>query len=153
MFGLPHAVQFFLFFKSLGLGMVTGFVCLFFCLLRGLIPHKSVAVFFEDVLFFCVSALLLYYFLFTCNAGIPRLYLLAGDFSGACLCFYCFRPAVDRACCVLRFRRKAESTRKAGSSRPAKGEHPPVRKLQNRINKLKNKKKSEKTEKRLDFSN
>lgn len=106
MFGLPHSVQILLFFKSLGLGMATGFCCLFFCLLRGLLPHRSVAVFFEDILFFCLSALLFYYFLFTYNAGIPRLYLLAGDFFGGCLCFYCFRPAVDRLCRALKANRK-----------------------------------------------
>ena len=101
MFGLPHSVQIFLFFKSVGLGTVTGALFLLFRLLRGLVPHHWIAVFFEDLLLCCFSSLLLFYFLFTCNAGIPRFYLLCGDAVGFCLCLRCFGPLVDRLLFLL----------------------------------------------------
>ena len=87
MFGVPHSVQVFLFLKSVGLGFATGGVYLPLRLLRRLVPHRSAAVFFEDVLFCGFAALLLFYFLFTYNAGVPRAYLLAGDALGFFLCY------------------------------------------------------------------
>ena len=91
MFGLLHSVQVFILLKSVGLGMLFGLLWLLFDAFRRFVPHVWAAVMAEDVLFFCVAAVLTFLFLFAYNAGIPRLYVFFGEAAGLLLCGAVFR--------------------------------------------------------------
>ena len=82
MFGLLHSVQIFVFFKSIGLGGLLGLISFILSLLRCFLPHVRIVLFLEDVLFFILSAVFTFLFLFSYNAGIPRLYVFVGEAVG-----------------------------------------------------------------------
>ena len=91
MFGLLHSVQIFIFFKSVGLGILLGGFYLLFSAFRYFFSHIWFAVFAEDILFFIVFAVTTFLFLFVYNAGIPRFYVFVGESVGLFLAGTVFR--------------------------------------------------------------
>ena len=79
--GYEHAVQLSVLFKAVGLGYLIGFLFGFFSFFNS-VSKNAIAVFFRDILFFVLSAALSFLFLLKYNAGVIRLYIVAGEFIG-----------------------------------------------------------------------
>ena len=87
--GFEHSVAVSVTVKAVGVGYLLGFLYSFFMLLNSLWNKYSLSVFFRDVLFFCVSAVMCFLFILKYNAGIFRFYIFAGLVMGF-LIFYIF---------------------------------------------------------------
>ena len=87
MFGVSQSFSFFIFLKSIGMGFLLGVFQYFFRLLRLIGVSRPLAVFLQDILFCCISAILIFLFVFEINAGVFRFYIFAGVFMG-CAVFY-----------------------------------------------------------------
>lgn len=87
MFGLGYAFQTDIFIKSLGAGFSLGVVYSVFQCLRKAGLRGRISVFFQDLLFFVICALVTFIFSFEVNFGYVRGYLLAGEIIGFCI-FY-----------------------------------------------------------------
>ena len=101
MFGLRYGVQIFIFFKSVGLGLLLGTFYLLLSGVRLLRPHTAAAVLVHDFFFFVVCAVFTFLFLFAYNAGIPRGYVFFGEGTGLLLAGTVLRSvfrALVRAC-------------------------------------------------------
>ncbi len=104
MFGLSHSFSVFVFLKSLGIGYLLGLVYTFFKLLRMIGLRHSILVFFQDVLYFVISAFVVFLFVLEINAGIFRFYIFIGILIGFILFYlmsfsifhYCFRRIKNR---------------------------------------------------------
>lgn len=116
MFGVQHAFSLSVFYKSVGIGFLIGAIYALFMLLRALGPNGKFAVFFQDVAFFLIAAVLCFILLFDVNSGIGRFYIFIGVFCGGAL-FYVL-PAksavlrVKRAVQPLHERRSIQKTDK-----------------------------------------
>lgn len=89
MFGVSHGFPVWVFLKSIGAGFLIGALYLLFMLLRKAGAKHPAAVFFQDVLFCAVAALVSFLFVFDVNAGVGRFYIFAGEGIG-CTVFYYF---------------------------------------------------------------
>ena len=121
MFGVRHSFTYFVFLKSAGVGYLLGLLYLLFQFLRLIGLSQSVAVFIQDVLYFCLSAVIVFLFVFEVNSGVFRFYILVGILMGFVL-FRCVPGAaaerfLRRSVQAIRegarrvFRRKKEKTK------------------------------------------
>lgn len=87
--GYEHTVSLSVFAKAVGVGYTLGFLYLFFMFSNSLFKDKTISVFFRDILYFAIAAVISFLFALKYNAGIVRLYILAGELIGFLL-FYIF---------------------------------------------------------------
>mgnify|MGYP002623791278 CR=1 FL=1 len=85
MFGVSHTFSLFVFLKSIGIGYLLGCLYFGFKLLRFFGLRHAVLVFFQDILFFLISAIIVFLFVFEINAGVFRFYIFTGILVGYCI--------------------------------------------------------------------
>ena len=81
-YGEANRIQAELLFCALGAGFVIGVLYGVLMLLRRLFRHSFAAVAVEDALFCVAAAFLTFLFLFDCNSGTVRTYLLLSECAG-----------------------------------------------------------------------
>lgn len=82
MFGVSHGFSFFVFLKSIGIGYFLGILYAAFKLLRVMGLRQTAVVFLQDILFFIISAIVVFLFVFDTNAGVFRFYIISGILIG-----------------------------------------------------------------------
>lgn len=86
--------QFAVFGFSCFLGIVLGFMYDCFRLIRMIINPKNIFIFIQDVIYFCVSAVITFLFVLVFNNGESRFYILAGEGIGWILYHLTFGEAI-----------------------------------------------------------
>ncbi len=81
--------QAYIFFISIIIGLIIGFLYDFFRLLRKVVNHKNTTVYIEDTIFWLLSTFISFYILLHKNNLEFRFYLLLGIFLGLIFYFLC----------------------------------------------------------------
>ncbi len=81
--------QAYMFFISIVIGLIIGFLYDFFRLLRKIVNHKNTTVYIEDTIFWLLSTFISFYILLHKNNLEFRFYLLLGIFLGLIFYFLC----------------------------------------------------------------
>ncbi len=81
--------QAYIFFISIIIGLIIGFLYDFFRLLRKIVNHKNSTVYIEDFIFWLLSTFISFYILLHKNNLEFRFYLLLGIFLGLIFYFLC----------------------------------------------------------------
>jgi len=84
---LSMANQTTFFMLTLLIGVVSGFIYDIFRIMRKLVKHPDILIQFEDLLYWLVVSILVFYFILHRNSGEVRVYAIIGVFSGMCLYF------------------------------------------------------------------
>ena len=72
--GYEHIVSISVFLKSVGTGYALGLLYVLFMLLNSFFKGHTVSVFFRDILYFSLAAVVTFLFSLKYNAGIVRFY-------------------------------------------------------------------------------
>jgi len=83
-----------LFLSTVALGFLLGFVYDLFRIARKTVPHRPWVVQFEDILFWLVVTLLMFYFMLHRNYGEIRFFSIAGAALGVVIYFCSLSPLV-----------------------------------------------------------
>ena len=87
MFGIASDVFYLVFIRSVGVGFFIALIFGATILMRKFGLRNKIAVFFEDVLFFCIAAFVSFAFLLDANGGVPRGYIFFREAAGFFLFF------------------------------------------------------------------
>jgi len=80
--------QAFVFLVAVVTGFVCGFVFDLFRIIRKAVKHGTVITQIEDVIFWVIASLVMFYTMFTANSGEVRAFSVLGAFLGMVLYFY-----------------------------------------------------------------
>lgn len=82
MFGIDHAVSFWTFIRSLGIGFIIGILYDLFRAFRLCVSRGRISVALQDVLFFILTSMITFLFLLKTSYGVVRWYIIAGEIIG-----------------------------------------------------------------------
>lgn len=95
------AGQTYTFLMSLIFGAILGLFYDIFRIFRIAFDFGKIAVFIEDALFFTISAVLTFIFIFTVNSGEIRFFILIGILAGAVIYYYTIGMLIYKSAKVI----------------------------------------------------